>query len=366
MGVRINKDILNSKSRSQAVTSIEKMAKDFGVNNHVDVHLSGLPQIRDNIATRIAKEMQWFLAGSVLLSAIILFIFFRSVGTTVLSLAVVLIGVVWSLAIIHLCGYRITILSALIPPLIVVIGVPNCIYFLNKYHTAYLKNGDKRAAIVEMVSKMGIVTLFCNLTAAIGFAVFALTKSAVLKEFGVVAGLSIMVIFFISFILLPASLSFLLSRKSDNKIPGSKWLDALLSRIERWVFNHKSLIYGAATLVVAFAVMGILRLKSEGYIVDDLPKNDPLYTDLKFFEKNFKGVMRLEILVDTKKKYGFVGARALPIFEKVDSLAQYIASKPEMAPLSLAEDSSLHGGHFMTATARLCTTVSMAPSWATI
>lgn len=339
MGVRINKDILNSKSRSEAVASIEKIAKDFGVKNQVDVHLSGLPEIRNSIATRIAKEMQWFLAGSILLSAIILFVFFRSVGTTLLSLAVVLIGVVWSLALIHICGYRITILSALIPPLIVVIGVPNCIYFLNKYHTAYLKNGDKRAAIVEMVSKMGIVTLFCNLTAAIGFAVFALTKSAILKEFGVVAGLSIMVIFFISFILFPAALSFLPEPKERHtKYLESKWLDALLSRIERWVFNHKSLIYVAATLIVAFAVMGILRLKSEGYIVDDLPKNDPLYTDLKFFEKNFKGVMPLEILVDTKKKFGFVGARALPIFEKVDSLAQYIASKPEMArPLSLAE-----------------------------
>ena len=339
MGVRINKDILNSKSRSEAVASIEKLAKDFGAKNNVEVHLSGLPQIRDNIATRIAKEMQWFLAGSVLLSAIILFIFFRSVGTTVLSLAVVLIGVVWSLALIHICGYRITILSALIPPLIVVIGVPNCIYFLNKYHTAYLKNGDKREALVEMVSKMGIVTLFCNLTAAIGFAVFALTKSAVLKEFGVVAGLSIMVIFFISFILLPAALSYFpIPKERHTKYLESKWLDALLSRIERWVFNHKALIFGAAAVVVIFSIMGILRLKSEGYIVDDLPKNDPLYTDLKFFEKNFKGVMPLEILVDTKKKYGFVGARALPIFEKVDSLAQYIASKPEMArPLSLAE-----------------------------
>jgi len=339
MGVRINKDILNSKNRTKAVGDIEAAARLYGAQNSVDVHLSGLPLIRNNIATRIAKEMQLFLVGSVLLSAIILFLFFRSVSTTLLSLAVVIIGVIWSLALIHLFGYRITILNALIPPLIVVIGVPNCIYFLNKYHTGYLKTGDKKESLAEMVGRMGVVTLFCNITAAIGFAVFALTKSAILKEFGAVAGVSIMVIFFISFILLPAALSYFPAPKARHtRYLESKMLDNMLSRIERWVFGHQGIVYAAAVAVVIFSVMGIMRLKSEGYIVDDLPKNDPIYTDLKFFETNFKGVMPLEILIDTKKKYGFVGARALPIFEKVDSLSQYIASKPEMArPLSLAE-----------------------------
>ena len=224
-----------------------------------------------------------------------------------LSLTVVILGVVWSLGVLQLCGYKITLLTALIPPLVVVIGIPNCIYFVNKYHTSWLHNGDKNKALVEMVSKMGVVTLFCNITAAIGFAVFALTESAILKEFGVVAGISIMIIFFISFILLPSVLSYLPAPKTSQvKYLNNRWLTTFLVRIERWVMHHKKLVYGVTGTVLALSIAGIFQLKSVAYIVDDLPKTDKIYTDLKFFEKYFKGVMPLEIVLDTKKPKGIL------------------------------------------------------------
>ncbi|HET9430140.1 MAG TPA: MMPL family transporter, partial [Chitinophagaceae bacterium] len=214
MGVRINKEILNKKSRNEVVGEIRTLAENFGTANNLEVHLSGLPLIRTDMAVRVANEMKWFLVASVVLSAIILLLFFRSFSSTLISLSVVIIGVMWSLGTMYLMGYKITLLTALIPPLLVVIGIPNCIYFLNKYHTAYndTRNGSgdkKREALVTMVGRMGIVTLFCNLTAAIGFAVFALTRSQILKEFGIVAGINIMVLFFISLILIPVVLSYL-------------------------------------------------------------------------------------------------------------------------------------------------------------
>jgi hypothetical protein len=339
IGVRIKKEILNSKDRDKMVPVIAEKAYAFAKANGLEVHLSGLPMIRSNMAVRIANEMKFFLLGSLLLSTVILFLFFRSVRTTLLSLTVVIIGVIFALALMVLFGYRITILNALIPPLIVVIGVPNCIYFLNKYHTSYIAKDHKHEALVEMVSRMGIVTLFCNITAAIGFAVFYLTKSAILKEFGAVAGISIMAIFFISFILLPTVLSYMPPPKERHlNYLENKWLAGILTKIEAWVFNHKKIVYAASLGVIIFSLAGIMKLKAEGFIVDDLPQDDVVYKDLKFFEKNFEGIMPLEILVDTRKKNGFAGARALPIFEKIDSFSREISASPEMArPLSLVE-----------------------------
>ncbi len=339
VGVRVNKNVLNSKARDRVVPLIANRAMAFGKAQNMEVHLSGLPLIRSNLAVRIAKEMKWFLLGSLLLSAIILTIFFRSLSTTILSLMVVVIGVIFSFGTMQLFGYKITLLNALIPPLIVVIGVPNCVYFLNKYHTSYIRENDKYAALVEMVSRMGIVTLFCNITAAIGFAVFALTKSAILKEFGVVAGINIMAIFFISFILLPAALSYL-PKPKDRHLDylDNKHLANILARLELWVINHKKVVYAITLALIIFSVTGMMKLKSQGFIVDDLPKTDVIYKDLKFFETQFKGIMPLEILVDTRKKNGFAGMRALTIFDKVDSFSREIAAHPQMArPLSLAE-----------------------------
>ena len=337
MGVRINKDLMASKKRMEIVATINKMADEFGKKNNLTVYQSGLPHIRTVLSARIIKEMRMFILASIILSALILLWFFRSLSAMFLSLTVVVLGVIWSFATIEMLGYKISILNALIPPLIVVIGIPNCIYFLNKFHTAWNETGDKKKSLVMMVDRMGVVTLFCNLAAAIGFAVFALTQSQILKEFGIVAGINIIVLFFISLILIPAVLSFLPAPKTrhtkylDN--PGlNRWLD----RLERWSLNHRKLIYSITLGIVAISVVGAARLKTLGFIVDDIPKEDKIYTDLRFFENNFKGVMPLEIVVDTKKKYGV--SRNLNNLERIDSLSQFLAGMPDIAkPLSIVE-----------------------------
>lgn len=338
MGVRINNKVLNSKKRNDVVSAIVDAANEFGKKAQIEMHYSGLPLIRTNLATKIANEMRWFLLGSVILSAVILLIFFRSFSAMLLSLGVVIIGVVWSVGTIHLLGYKITLLTALIPPLVVVIGIPNCIYFLNKYHTSYNDTGNKECALVEMVGRMGVVTLFCNIAAAIGFAVFALTKSEVLNEFGVVAGLNIMALFFISIIIIPGVLSLLPPPQPRHmRYLDNKWLLAVLDKLEIWSLHHKKLIYGITVVLLIGSVLGILRLESKGYIVDDLPKTDRIYTDLKFFEKHFTGVMPLEIVIDTKQKNG-LRKNTLQTFGKMDSLSAFIGAQPEMArPLSIVE-----------------------------
>ncbi len=346
MAVRVNKDVFSSEKRTEVLDKILAELKRFETQTGIEIHASGLPLIRTILADRIKKEMKLFLLASLGLSVLILLLFFRSISTTLLSLAVVMIGVIWTVGTTYLCGYQITLLTALIPSLVVVIGIPNCIYFINKYHTSYLKDeantsptDRKNNALIAMVSKMGVVTLFCNLTAAIGFAVFAFTKSEILQEFGVVAGISIMVIFFISFILLPSVLSILpVPGKNQLKYLHNNLVEKVLNTLEKWVFVYKKQVIGFTALVVLFSIAGVMRLKNVAYIVDDLPKQDKIYTDLKYFEKNFKGVMPLEIMIDTKKRRGLSGLKSLIVFDKVDSLAQFIGAQKEMTkPLSLAE-----------------------------
>lgn len=337
MGISINKNVINSEKRNTVVGDIVRFVNAFGTSNNLEVHLSGLPFIRTELSTRIADEMRWFLMVSIILSAVILLLFFRSISSMLLSLSVMIIGVLWSLGTMQLLGYKITLLTALIPPLVVVIGIPNCIYFLNKFHTSYNETGDKKKALTAMIERMGIVTLFCNLSAAIGFAVFALTRSQVLKEFGVVAGINIMALFFISLVLIPSILSFLSKPKTRHtKYLHNPRLNRWLNRLERWTLNHRKLIYIVTICIVAAGIAGIFRLKTEGFMLDDIPKSDKLYMDLKFFERNFKGVMPLEIVVDTKRKYG--ASRNLNNLNKIDSLSRFVASIPEMAkPLSIIE-----------------------------
>ena len=339
MVLGLNKQRVNSSARVPLIDAILDTLHSFETAQHKPLAISGLPLLRTELSLRVQHEMKWFTLGSLGLMILILLLFFRSFGAMAISVLVVLIGIVWSMGTMQVMGYKITLLTALLPPLMVVIGVPNCIYFLNKYHSEFKEGKGKKEALQGMVGRMGVVTFMCNLSAAIGFAVFALTQSPILKEFGVVAGINIMALFFISFCILPPLLSYLPEPKpSQIRYLENASIIALLERIERWVFLHRGAVFTCTGLLLAVAVAGLFRLKSVGYIVDDLPKGDQLYKDLTWIQDNFHGVMPLEIVVDTKKRHGLSGPKALPVFEKMDSLSQTIASLPETGrPLSIVE-----------------------------
>jgi predicted RND superfamily exporter protein len=337
MAISFIADSINSVSRTKIIGSIQNELERFSQSTKTEVHISGLPFIRTIMADRIKKEMLWFLIGSLVLSAITLLLFFRSISATIMSLAVVLMGVIWSLGTMVLLGQKITLLTALIPPLIVVIGIPNCIYFLNKYHTSYRETNDKDKALVQMVGRMGVVTLFCNITAAIGFFVFALTKSPLLKEFGWVSGLNIMILFFISLFFIPPVLSYLPAPKAKHvRYLDNQYLDRILIKIERWAFTHTKWVFGITILAILISLVGVLQIKKEAFIVDDLPKQDKLYTDLKWFEQHAGGVMPLEVLVDTKKPNGLI--RSIKPLEQIEEFNTFLLEQPELGkPLGLLE-----------------------------
>jgi uncharacterized protein len=337
MAISFVADSINSASRSHIISTLNSKLALFKHKTNLDLYVSGLPYIRTILADRIKKEMLWFLIGSLLLCAITLLLFFRSLSAMFMSLAVVAMGVIWSFGTMVLLGQKITLLTALIPPLIVVIGIPNCIYFLNKYHTSYKETPDKEKAIVNMVGRMGIVTLFCNLTAAIGFFVFAFTKSPLLKEFGWVSGMNIMALFFISLFFIPPVLTYLQPpQPSHVKYLDNPFLEKVLIKIERWTFVHTKWVFGITIVLVIGSLLGLAHIKKEAFIVDDLPKKDKLYTDLKWFEKEGGGVMPMEIIIDTKKKNGLV--RSIHPLEDIENLHEFLRAQPELGkPIGLVE-----------------------------
>jgi uncharacterized protein len=336
IALRMSKTILRTEKRITSVQSIYEVGNAFAKAQNIDVKYSGLPLIRSVMAISVQKEMQLFLLLSIIITAIILFLFFRSLSAVLLSIITVLAGVVWSMGFVSLLGYKITLLLALIPPLIVVIGIPNCIYFLNKYHQEYANTQLQAQSLVRMVQRMGIVTLFTNVTAAIGFGVFCFTGSSLLMEFGFIATLGIISIFIITLFALPAIFSYVAPPKTKHThYLQSGFMQKILAACETIVFKNRKLLYLFWGILLAVSTVGIFKLKHVGFMVDDLPKQDKVYTDLKYFEKNFKGIMPFEIWINTKKKSG---ATTLGTFNKIDELSNAIAAMPHMGkPLSMVE-----------------------------
>lgn len=338
MAITFNKKDLNSKRRLEIVAEIKTIADAFAAKHHIEMHYSGMPYIRSQIMTKVSHEMTLFLILAILVTAFILWVFFRSGNVVFFSLIITAIGVLWSMGIMFLFGYKITILSGLIPPLIMVIGLPNCIFLINKYQSEFVLHGNKIKAITRSIETIGVTLFLANITTAIGFGVLYFTKSSMLVEFGVVSSISVMATYFITLILVPVILFALPTPKAKHtKHQEGKIINKALDLVDHLVQKKRTGIYITTVVITAICFWGMSFIDMNGFVVDDLPKNDPIYTDLHFFEKNFKGVLPFEISIDTKKENGLFANNAKALY-KIKAMQKMFENYPIFSkPLSVVE-----------------------------
>jgi len=331
----MDKEIINTSLRKDFIfKKLIPMVNEFEIKSNIDVKISGMPYVRTLNAQNIIDEIGFFVLSAILLTSIIFFLFFRSIRATLISLIVVLFGVMWSFGILGILNYEITVLTALIPPLIIVIGVTNCVFLINKYQQEYLKHNNKQKSLQEVIVKIGNAILLTNLTTASGFATFILTKSKVLKEFGIVASLNIIGIFFLALVLVSISYSFMnVPKKRHLKHLKNIYIESYLKWNEKIVRNNKSKIYLISFITLIFGMIGIYNLKISGSLLDDMPKKLNFFKEIKFFDNNFNGIIPLEIFIDTKKQNGLIRPSSL---KKIDDLQKFITEIPELSiPLSI-------------------------------
>jgi len=336
IAVTLDNRLLNTKKRIGLINEIREVTNTFGKKYNTEIHYSGLPFIRTVTSKMLEDEMKLFVLLSLSIAALFLFIFFRSFKAVLYPMIIVVISVIWALGMMSLFGYKITMLTAIIPPLLIVIGVENCIFLLNKYHYEYRLHQNKIKALSRVIQRVGNANLLTNASTAIGFAAFTITQNNLLVEFGVIAAINIMVVYLLSLTLVPIFYSYLPPpRLKDVKHQEESIARAIINKAVVWVTGYRNVIYIILGVMIIVGIIGASRLTTSGRIVDDIPHRNKLYTDLMFFEKNFKGIMPLEITIDTKRKKGVLTLSAL---NRIDRLQDSLKAHPELAkPLSIVE-----------------------------
>jgi len=336
LAITVNKEKMKTKEREDLVAGIQKVCRAFERDENVKLHYSGLPYIRVVTSVKIKKELYMFSALALGICILVLFLFFRSFKAVFVPVLIVVMGVIWAMGMLALFGYKITLLSGMIPPLLIVIGIPNSIYMLNKFHHEFVSHGNKVKALQRVIIKIGNATFLTNLTTASGFATFMIVRSDILRQFGIIASLNILALFVLSLLLIPIIFS-LIGPPSSRHVGhlDNKWVSDIINKLMHITLHYRRTVYIVTIAIILIGIFGITRIKSSGYMVDDIPESDPVYVDLKFFEANFHGLMPLEIMVDTKKPQGVM---QLTTFRKIDQLEKRLETYPELSrPTSLLD-----------------------------
>jgi predicted RND superfamily exporter protein len=333
--IYLNKKIVNTAARKtfiveNLVPKIDKFEKTTGI----DLRVSGMPYIRTINAENMKGEIGLFIGGALFITSFIFFLFFRSVLATSISIFILLLSVIWSFGTLGLFHYKITILTAIVPPLIIVIGITNCIFLINKYQQEIKLHNNQAKALQRVISKIGVATLMTNLTTAAGFATFMITGNDLLFEFGLVTSINVITVYLLTLLIVPIASSFMAVPKEKHLYHLSKtYLSAVLDWVEYAVRNNRKTIYIIYGLLLVFSVIGVSQMKVSGSLIGEMPKSASFFKDILFFEKEFNGVMPLEIMINTKQKKGVM---KLSTMKKMDELQKTISEIPELSkPVSV-------------------------------
>ena len=333
--INLKTEVVNTVLREQFVNNVLlPRVSEFEQKYNLDVRISGMPYVRTKYSETIKAELGKFLILALIVTSLIFFLFFRSFRATLISIIAVSVGVMWTLGIVGILEYELTVLTAIIPPLIIVIGMPNCIFLINKYQHELNKHGDKSLALQKVITKIGNVTLMTNVTTASGFATFITTDSKLLNEFGLVASLSILSIFILCLLIIPIVYSFL--PKPDEKHlehQNKKWINNLLNWMVSVVKTKRIEVYIISVMLLALSIIGIYKIEISGSFIDDMPRNTEFFDDILYYEKEFNGILPLEIYIDSKRKKSITKLSTIKKMEIVENL---ITKFPELSrPISV-------------------------------
>ena len=331
----MNKKMVNSPIRKNFILNVLVPAVDkFEKETNVDLKVSGMPYIRTINTENMKGEIGLFIGAALFITSLIFFMFFRSFRATFISICILIFGVMWSFGTLGLFHYKITILTAIIPPLIIVIGITNCIFLINKYQQEVKTHGNQAKALQRVISKIGVSTLMTNMTTAIGFATFMITGNDLLYEFGLVTSINVITVYLLTLVVVPIVYSFMPVPKERHLYHLTKnYLSSILNWVEKIVRYKRNTIYFIYGLLLIFSVIGVSQMKVSGSLIGEMPKSASFFKDILFFEKEFNGVQPLEIMINTGRKKGVMKASMM---RKMDELQKTIDSIPELSkPVSV-------------------------------
>lgn len=321
MMVLISEDVMQDMKTANVLFDIESVARSYAPLLG-EVRISGMPHIRVTVGDKLKGEFGLFIALSIAMTSLLLYLFFRSFKTVLICNTVVFTAVIFSLGSIGAFDFKLSILMVLIPPLIIVISIPNCIFLINKFHREVAEHGNKVKALARAIQKIGNATFLTNLTTALGFSTFIFTNSERLSEFGIIASVNILMVFVLSITILPIVLSYLDLPKSKHlKHLEKQWLHVIVKQLEYLSLYRRRWVYIVTVVLVIVAALGTSLMKTTGNITGDLPQDDPITTDLKFIEQHFGGAIPFDILIDTKSPNSFHRR-----FEEIEAVQQYLAN----------------------------------------
>ncbi|MBN2658681.1 MAG: MMPL family transporter [Spirochaetales bacterium] len=252
----------------------------------------------ENTSKYLSKDLVILLTFSIIVILVFFFLGFRAKRAIFLPMAIVIMGTIWSLGIMGLLGYELTVISVVIPTLVLTIGTSYTIHILNQYyHDAELEHEDNKW-IIDASLHVNKTVLMASLTTIVGFLSLLFTSIAASREFAISTSVGIAMSAVLSLTFLPAALSRFKSPEHHQKhrVQNGRFTRAM-SSVSLVVSRFRIVFTIVFLIIIALFFNTYPRVTHQSDYVSYYPQDDPIVVGLKFMMENFEGGQRLNLTI---------------------------------------------------------------------
>ena len=291
-------------NRNKIINEIESILQEF--SGSYEFHKSGIPYFRNQYVNLLNGEIIVYIGFSSVLIILLLWYLYRSIWGVLFPMIIVWTTLLFTIAIIHLTGGYLEIMSSTIAPILLCVGVADSIHMISKYDDAREKGSDKRSSIIEMLTTLGSATFLTSVTTAIGFASLLSSSVMPMAKFGMYTAIGVLLAYVITIFFLPVALTKSKKSRVFNEKSGSFYplISRVLSRITAINRLHYKKVLFVVFIGTILVFTGVRHVDVNGKVFDDLGEDTELMRDSAFFSEQLTPQFPFEFIIDSKQEDG--------------------------------------------------------------
>ncbi len=297
---------------------------------------AGIPVLRTRYVQYMLGDFVRFFIPVTIVLLVVLFALFRTIRGTLLPILAVLMADFWVMGIMGAMGFTINIVTYIIPTLVLIVGVADSIHILVKFNQELNYGRDKRVAVKLTIQKIGAAILLTSLTTAVGFLALVSTNITMIREFGGMVAVGVILAFLVSITFIPAMLMILKTPKKSSFEKMTKgFRHRLLEKVVVINNRHYKVIVVSSFFMVALFIFYAMKVDQHSSLMEDLTKVNQLYDDMTFMEKQMGSVLPFEVIVSVRDNGQLVegGIKNPKILKAIETLQKKLDSIPEIGKI---------------------------------
>ncbi len=313
--------------------------------NFKDFIVSGKIQMQYDFTQKLEQELAYLLLAAMVIVVILLILLFRSLKGLIYPLLVLFLTLNWTMGFMALTGKDIDVMVIMIPPILLIVALSDVVHFVHKYDSLISNGNDSISAISKTLKTIGKATFLTSATTAIGFLGLLFLPIQPIREFGIYTATGIAFAFIITFLLLPALLTFN-TRPVERSFKTSFSWAKLLDKSYNLTHQYQLRILYLVLILSILSVLGISQLKTSTGIIVGLQKQEPELEKVGYFDDFYDGYRPFELGIELENPELFTSR----ILEKIVDVEYFLESEYGVShiesPLSIIREinSGLHGG----------------------